>query len=148
MKEKDSQQFYKAMEGKSLLQLAESMNDIRIQLDKAKEVKTKLQGKYDILRLNLIPAAMEENDITNITIDGIGRLGLTSDIYASVVAKNKDETWEWLRNNGHGDIIKETINAGTLKATLKAIMRKGEETIPEGLFKITPYTRASITKKG
>jgi len=146
-KDEAMEHFYNAMEGNSLLQLAEVMNDVRRELDHAKAIKTALQKKYDALRLNLIPTAMDEDGISNVTIEGIGRLGLTSDIYASTPASKRDESWEWFRNHGHGDIIRETINAGTLKATLKAIMKKGDTEIPEDLFKITPYTRASITKR-
>ena len=140
-------EFYELMEGKSLLELASVMNEIRVSLDAATQVKTNLQKRYDALRLNLIPTAMDEDGISNVTIDGIGRLGLTADIYASIPAAQRDEAWEWFRSNKLGDIIKETINSGTLKATLKSIMKKGELEIPEELFKVTPYTRASITKR-
>ena len=141
------QDYYDSMEGKTIFELAAEMNDIRLLLDTAKEVKTSLQKKYDALRLNLVPSAMDDEGVTSINIDGIGRMGLTADLYASIPADQKPEAYEWLRDNQHGDIIKETVNAGTLKATFKAIIKKGEETIPENIFKVTPFSRAAITKK-
>lgn len=139
-------QFYEQLENMDTLELINVMNIIRVGLETATEIKTNLQKKYDALRLNLVPSAMDDDGVSNITVEGIGRVGLTGDIYASIPADKKPEAWKWLRDNNH-DIIKETINAGTLKATLKAIIKAGEEEIPEGLFKITPFTRASITKK-
>jgi len=169
-------EFYDEMEGKTLLELAAVMNETRIKLEAAKEVKTGLQKKYDVLRLNLIPPLMDDDGITSMNVDGIGRLGVTSDIYASIPADTKNEAWNWLRENDH-NIIKETVNAGTLKATLKAIIKKGEIVLPvkvmrdsEGeplldehdneiplldgdenqipLFKVSPFSRATITKTG
>lgn len=145
--DKELDDFYKVMESMTLLQLAEIMNDIRIELEEVKAISTGFQKKYDALRLNLIPSAMDDDGISTITIEGIGRLSLTSDIYASIPAAQREEAWEWLREHKLGDIIKETVHAGTLKATLKSLLKKGEEEIPEDLFKVTPYTRASITKR-
>lgn len=145
--DKVMQEFYDSMEGKTLIELATKMNEIRMLLDEAKAVKVDLQKKFDALRLNLVPSAMDDDGITSMNVDGIGRVGLTSDIYASIPAEHREEAWGWLRDHRHGGIIKETINAGTLKATLKAIIKKGEETLPEDLFKVTPFSRASITKK-
>jgi hypothetical protein len=121
------------------------MNTIRAELDQLKEKSTSLQKEYDALRLNIIPEKMDEQDITNITIEGVGRLGLTSDVYASI--DDQEKAFTWLRENRRGDIIKETINSSSLKATIKEIIKNGREIIPPGLFKITPFTRASITKR-
>jgi hypothetical protein len=139
------QEFYKEMEGKKLVDLVGVMNVMRIELDAATAIKTELQAKYDALRLNIVPSAMDNDGVSNITVEGIGRVGLTPDIYASIA--DKEEAYKWLRENQHGDIIKDTINAGTLKATLKEILKKGTGLPPDGIFKITPFTRASITKK-
>lgn len=146
-KDKEMEEFYKSVEGLTLIEVSAIMNDMRIKLDAAKDVKTKYQKKYDALRLNIVPPLMDDEDITSITIDGIGRVGLTSDIYASIVSGEKEKAFSWLRENRHGDAIQETVNSGTLKALLKGIIKKGEEVIPEDVFKVTPFSRASITKK-
>ncbi len=148
MEEKDPmQEFYDSMEGKTFVELASIMNDTRILLEEAKAIKVALQKKFDALRLNLIPSAMDDDGITSANIDGIGRIGLTSDLYASIIKDQQSQAFGWLRDHNHGDAVKETVNAGTLKALLKVVIKKGEVTIPEEIFKVTPYSRAAITKK-
>lgn len=136
---------YESFEGMSIQQAAAAQQDIKDAFDAAGAIKSHFQKIYDHLRLTRIPEIMDGDGINTITLKDIGRVTLTSDIYASIPADKKDESWDWLRDNDHGGIIKETINAGTLKATLKSIIKKGE-ILPEGLFKVTPFSRASITK--
>jgi len=128
-----------------LNELAEKMADIRAKLDILKEEKATLEKEYDRLRLGEIPECMDAEGIGNITLEGIGRITLTSDVYASIPATMREDAYDWLDANGHGGIIKPTVNAGTLKALIKKMMKDGVQ-IPPELFKVTPYTRASITK--
>jgi len=139
--------FRDSLKGKSLTELAGVMNGIRNELNTIKAQKAILEAKHDALRLGLVPSAMEDDNITTISINGIGRVTLAADVYASILAANRPKAYQWLRDNKHGDVIKETVNSGTLKALVKSIIKKGEETIPEELFKVTPFTRASITSK-
>jgi len=136
---------FKDYEKLTLIEAVEAMNEMRKQLDSFGEVKSYYQKIYDHLRMTRVPEIMDNDAINTITFDDIGRVTLTSDIYASIPTERKDDAWDWLRDNNHGGIIKETINAGTLKATLKVIIKKGE-LLPPDLFKVTPYSRASITK--
>lgn len=108
--------------------------------DKAKEVNKRL----DQLRLSEIPEAMAALEIPNLTVAEIGRVTLTADVYASIPPDKKEEAYEWLNSSGHGNCITETVNASTLKAIMRRRIRDGEE-IPD-VFKVTPFTRASITK--
>jgi hypothetical protein len=121
------------------------MKEVKEELDVAKGIKTRAQEKFDFLRLNRLPDLMDEEGISNVTIDDVGRVTLTSDVYASIPAAKRQDAYDWFKNNGHGDLIKETVNAGTFKAFAKGCIKKGEE-LPEHLFKITPFSRASITK--
>lgn len=108
---------------------------------KMKEVNKRL----DQLRLSEIPEMMAALEIPNITVTEIGRVTLTADVYASIPPDGKEQAYEWLNDNGFGNCITETVNASTLKALMRRRLRDGEE-IPEKLFRITPFTRASITR--
>jgi len=130
----------------SAANLARHMKTVRADLDDADVIKKKLQKRFDFLRLQAIPTAMEDEGLSNFKLDGIGRIGLTSDIYASIVSGKKVDAYKWLKDNKHGDLIQPTVNASSLKAAIKQILKKGEEVLPEELFKITPFSRASITK--
>lgn len=122
---------------------ATAMKQVQFELEEAEKVKTELQAEFDHLRYEEVPNLMSELDLRNFTVEGVGRMSLTPGMYASIIQKH--EAYIWLKDNGHGDLIKETVNSGSLQAALKQAIVKGEE-LPDGVFKITPYTRASITK--
>ena len=131
--------------GMDLETVIKSMKAIGEDKDAAEEVLKDINKEYDYLRLSLIPKLFDDRGIANMRLTDIGRVSLTSDIYASIPAGKRDEAYLWLSDTGHGDLVSNTVNPSTLKAFLKQMLLKGEE-IPEDLFKVTPFTRASITK--
>jgi len=130
------------------------LKDLILAMDAAQQNKEAVEerlkainARFDYLRLAAVPNKMDEEGIPNITIEGVGRVGLTSDAYVSIKAGKKEEAWQWLSDNGHSDLITETVNPSSLKAAVKQMISKAEE-VPEDLFNVTPFTRASITRKG
>lgn len=119
----------------------------------AADLIAKEAGKvYDYLRLALVPARFDEDGISNMKVDGVGRVQLASDLYAGILKgvdkegrSIEEKAFEWLDDNGRGDVVKQTVNSSSLKAILKSMIVKGEE-IPAELFKADPFTRASIVK--
>lgn len=140
----------KNYEDMNLLELAAAMKGIREQLDATKELATSYQKQFDLLRLRFIPEMMEEQGIRNITLEGIGRVGLTADFYCSTPAENREAVRRWMVEHDHGSLVSETINASTLKSWVKNQLTEGDE-LPcdlegEPLLNVSPFTRASITK--
>lgn len=109
----------------------------------ADEVKKTIGKAYDHIRVMVLPTKMDAEGLDSMTVAGVGRVSVTGDIHASTV--DKQGAFIWLEENGHGDVIQETVNAGTLKAILRKRLKEGQE-IPEALFKVSPFDRASITK--
>lgn len=144
-KSPEEMQRIRQLEALDLLGAVEKMKELRGTLDAIKAQKTLHQADFDALRLHIIPALMDEDGITNVTFDEVGRVTLTGDVYASIPAPKAEMAFKWLRDNNHGGLIKETVNSGTLKAFIKNQIKKGEE-IPDDIFKVTPYSRATITK--
>lgn len=149
LSDEEMQAFLDKLKGWELSKLYEQMHECKKQLDIFKTRKTQLQKVFDFLRLIAIPEKMEEADIENITCqfaDGsTNRVALTADMYASIEKGMKEAAIEWLHENDHGGLVTESVNAGSLKSFAKKYIKDGKE-LPEGLFKVTPYTRASITK--
>jgi hypothetical protein len=81
-----------------------------------------------------------------LTVEGIGRVNIRTDIYCSTKKGMGIDLKEWMKGHEMEDIITDVINASTLKAWVKEQMKAGNE-IPEELLNITPYDRAVITKK-
>jgi hypothetical protein len=127
--------------------------DLIIGMDNLRQIKDKLEmalktvnKEYDYIRINRLPEQMDEESIDGIRVDGIGRVSLTGDMYVSCSADNREWLKEFLTDIGKGSLITSTVNSSSLKAVVKDMMKKGEE-IPEGMLNITPFTRASITKR-
>lgn len=130
-----------------LVGLARVMNDLAQTKTVLEEKLKEVNQQYDSIRMRVIPDMMADEGITNITIKGIGRITITPDVFASIVKDKQDEAYQWLADHGMGDCIQETVNASTLKALVRRMLRDPDAPeIPEHLFKITPYSRASITK--
>lgn len=128
-----------------LTDLARLFVDLRSSLEGRKKESSAIQVIFDDLRKRVLPEKMEEVGIENANLTGIGRVSLRGELYASIVADKKEEAQEWLIANGHGGMVKPTVNASTLKAFCKEQIIHGEE-LPETLFNVTPYTMATITK--
>jgi len=127
---------------KSLAELFSSLNAIK---DIAKEFTTTLNKSIDNLRLSVIPDRMDEDSIEKISIAGIGTMYLTDDLLASIIKGKKEDAYEFFREAGLGSLISETLNASTLKAQIKAMIKKGE-VVPDDIFKVNPFTRAAIKR--
>lgn len=129
----------------SLHKLVVTMDATQGVKDGAEAELSLLQAEFDLLRLELIPAKMEEEGVETVRYEGIGRVALTGDMYAQTL--DKEALYAWLRENNLEDLIQPNVNASTLKATIKARIKKGEETPPEDVVKVTPFVRASITRR-
>lgn len=129
-----------------LIDMAKRMKEVSDKYDALDDKMKMLNVEYDALRLRAIPDKMAELDIKTVTYDGIGRVQVAADCYASIPAEKKSDAFSWLRSNAFGDLIVENVNPSTLKAFAKEQMKAGND-LPEDLFKVTPFSRASIVKK-
>lgn len=132
-----------------------SMDDLRSQCARMKELqgqKDKLETELsdinkelDLIRTKKIPELMESMELRNVTIEGLGRVQLAADIYASTREGQKETAMTWLRDCGYDNMITETYNASSLKALFRRMISEGVD-IPDDIFNIQPFIRASIVK--
>jgi len=132
-----------------------SMDDLRghcVRMKELQATKERLEAELvdlnkelDVIRTKKIPELMESMELRNVTIEGLGRVQLAADIYASTREGQKEAAMTWLRDCGYDGMITETYNASSLKALLRRMMAEGGE-IPEDIFNVTPFVRASIVK--
>ena len=106
---------------------------------------TELNKAIDELRLRKIPAMMEELEVKNATFEGLGRVQLATDLYASTKEGQKEAAIQWLRDLGYENMVTETYNATSLKALFRRQLEQGIE-IPDEIFNVNPFIRASIVK--
>jgi hypothetical protein len=132
-----------------------SMDDLRSQCARMKELqgqKDKLEAELsdinkelDVIRTKKIPELMESMELRNVTIEGLGRVQLAADIYTSTREGQKETAMTWLRDCGYDNMITETYNASSLKALFRRMIAEGTD-IPDDIFNVQPFIRASIVK--
>lgn len=125
--------------------LCVQMKALQAQKDELEEKLTEINKSLDELRLRQIPSLMESLEVKNATFEGLGRVQLASDLYASTREGKKDDAMQWLRDCGYENMINETYNASSLKALLRRMLVEGVD-IPDTIFNVSPFTRASIVK--
>lgn len=127
------------------LELIRAMAKVRGEKDTLDAELSGVSKEYEYLTKIAIPEAFENDGIKNMNVEGLGRVALRADIYASIKAGQKEAAYQWLSDIGSGDLIQPTVPPSTLKAFIKARIKKAEE-LPDDLFNITPFQQASITK--
>lgn len=133
------------MSNERLIEMAQEMRRLQANKEELESGLKEINKALDQLRLKDIPEFMAENDIRTITFDGIGRIQLAMDVYATML--EKEQCYQWLADNGYDGLIQPYVQPSTFKATVKEALKEGQEFPPE-LFNITPFTRASIVGKG
>lgn len=124
-------------------EMAQMFRELKELYETADRIKKEFGKTYDWLRVNYIPERLETLGSSSMQVTGYGRLGLTDDLRVKVL--DKQGAYDWLEENDMGDMITETVNTSTLKASLRKRLQKGEK-VPDNLFELTPFTRANLTK--
>lgn len=128
------------------IKLAKYMHKVRTKKDKLEDQLKEINAEYDVLRIEMIPTLMEDAGLENFRVAGLGRVSLTGDIYCSTREGAKSALFTWLEQAKLEDLITQGVNASTLRASMKERIKKGLELPPGDVVRVTPYTRASITK--
>ncbi len=71
---------------------------------------SKINDRYRELTENEMPSLMDEIGVSSITLNNGQTVRIDSSLHCGIPASRKEEAHEWLRQNGHGDIIKNEIN--------------------------------------
>ena len=108
------------------------------------ELVKRLFWMKEFFSKTVVPTALLNDDTPRISIDSIGKTVSILTKYSATIV-DKPKALEWLRSPGNGDLVGETVNAGTLASFLKARMvEEGIDPDPE-LFKFSTYKVTSLT---
>jgi len=102
--------------------------------DEKKEIESKLKElntEIEAVEAQLFQLMLEEE------IQSFQRSGYTFYMqvspYPSVLPEIKEEFYNWLKENGYGSLIQETINHNSLRAWVKEILEENGDELPEEL---------------
>jgi hypothetical protein len=95
----------------------------------------------------VMPRIMIGNNIRTFTDDALGlRFGLSSRYSAKILDKLR--AFEWLRSQGQGGLITETVNAQTLGAFAGNWIEEQGMDLPNDIFEVKQSTYTTVTKAG
>ena len=94
--------------GKQLSSLVRLLNNVQQQIDDAEEHLKALKQEKQRISFEQIPALMDEMGIERVDVEG-ATVTLKPFVSASIPADRKQEAFNWLREHGLDDIIKNDI---------------------------------------
>ena len=123
--------------------MARQYLEVRALYDEMEAVNKKIGELKRRMAEEMIPQAFEDAGVTTITLKEGFRVTISAFVRAST--RDMEAGIKWMKKHGHGDIVKETINAQTLGALARTFMEENKN-LPEDLFNVYVGTNTSITK--
>ena len=124
------------------------IRDIKKSEEKLKELKK----KRDHISGEVIPTMMSEMGLAELKLHDGSHLKVSTSYRATITEANKEAAFNWLRNNGLGDIIKNEISVSfgrneDNKAADYAELAKGQGFQPTQKMKVEPMTLKALVRE-
>lgn len=111
--------------------------------DAIDKIRIRVYHIYNGYAFHVLPDLFKMSSVTTTqTLNGYN-ITIADDMNVSIPPEFKIDAYDWLANNGYGDIITNTINSSTLKATIKGMYRDGV-VVPEDVFKVSPIKKLRV----
>ena len=108
--EEDQQNSIRKTENiQSLADQVEKLEDLNKKLTVQEEVMKKTKEEMNRLSGEVIPTMMSEMGLSELKLQDGSHLKVATSYKASITEANKESAFNWLRDNGLGDIIKNEI---------------------------------------
>lgn len=117
----------------TVFELADRLLDLRERKEQLSEQLKAVNAEIEEVDRQLAELMLAE-EIQNFVRSG-RMFYLKTETYASAVSDRKAELIEWLKANGLGDIVQETVHPRTLSATVKEMLEEDDE-LPEELSEL------------
>ena len=111
-----------------------------------------LKKEQDRLSGEVIPTMMSEMGLSELKLQDGSHLKVSTSYKAHITEANKEMAFNWLRNNGLGDIIKNEISVSfgrneDNKAASYAELAKGHGFQPTQKMKVEPMTLKALVRE-
>ena len=151
--EKDQQDAIKKTDNiQSLADQVERLEGVMTTIEKAEENLKLLKKNRDHISGEVIPTMMSEMGFAELKLNDGSFLKVSTSYKAHISEANKEAAYNWLRNNGLGDIIKNEISVSfgrneDNKAADYAELAKGQGFQPTQKMKVEPMTLKALVRE-
>ncbi len=120
-------------------------------LVKEQEYK-EMKRKVELVSSEVIPTMMQEMNISTLKLSDGTSVEVKPVYGASIPADKKEEAYEWLRENGLGDLIKNEVTVAfgrseDNKAQQYAVLAQGQGYEPIQKLKVEPMTLKALVRE-
>ena len=129
----------------AIVALAKEFRALRDTKDRLEAELSACNASLKKIAEDKLPTMLDDNDVENIKIDGVGTIFQQIEVYPSIKKEDEPKFHEWLRTTDRGDIIKSYVFPMTLKAVAKELIEQGEE-LPDW-FKVLKVPTAKLRRK-
>ena len=151
--EQDQQDAMKKTESiQSLADQVERLEGLHSRIEKSEENLKDLKKEYQRISGEVIPTMMSEMGLAELKLQDGSHLKVSTSYRATITEANKEEAFNWLRENGLGDIIKNEISVSfgrneDNKAADYAELAKGQGFEPQQKLKVEPMTLKALVRE-
>ena len=151
--EKDQQDAMKKTEG--IQSLADQVERLELCDDRIADIENDLKmmkKKRDHISGEVIPTMMSEMGLAELKLHDGSHLKVSTSYRATITEANREAAFNWLRENGLGDIIKNEISVSfgrneDNKAADYAELAKGQGFQPTQKMKVEPMTLKALVRE-
>ena len=151
--EQDQQDAMKKTDNiQSLADQVERLEGVATDIDAAEQKLKDLKKKRDHISGEVIPTMMSEMGLAELKLHDGSHLKVSTSYRAHISEANKEMAYNWLRENGLGDIIKNEISVSfgrneDNKAADYAELAKGQGFQPTQKMKVEPMTLKALVRE-
>ena len=136
----------------SLADQVEALEFVIRNIEGAEENIKSLKKKRDHISGEVIPTMMSEMGLAELKLEDGSHLKVSTSYRATITEANKESAFNWLRENGLGDIIKNEILVSfgrneDNKAADYAELAKGQGFQPTQKMKVEPMTLKALVRE-
>ena len=142
----------KVNDAKSLSEQVVKLQSLEEDLAKQEEHLKRLKKDIEVMSGEVIPTMMQEMNLSTLKLSDGSSVEVKPIYGASISPAKKEEAFNWLRNNGLGDLIKNEITVSfgrneDNKASDYANLAKGQGYEPVQKLKVEPMTLKALVRE-
>jgi len=142
----------KVNDAESLSEQALKLKEMEKNLAAKEDEIKKLKKDIDVISGEVIPTMMQEMNLSSLKLADGSSIEVKPVYGASIPPAKKEEAFNWLRNNGLGDLIKNEITVSfgrneDNKAMAYATLAQGQGFQPTQKLKVEPMTLKALVRE-